>query len=250
MDQKISDALRAPFPNELIGKRPQPTCRQCSQAQGKVCERHQKVNCVGCGQWITSAHIHLDFVGHADITDRFLAVDPEWFWEPLAFNDQGLPAFDQNGGMWIRLTIAGVTRLGYGDAAGKTGPNAIKEAIGDALRNAGMRFGVGLDMWRKEAGDSESDAPRATPPSQRRTSSGPVPAPVSPATNAGVTNIDWAEKFEERLNKSMNAQALKERWEELLEAHNGGKVTDADANMFKEAIGERKNELAQMRGAA
>jgi hypothetical protein len=240
MDQKISDALRAPFPNELIGKRPQPTCRQCSQAQGKVCERHQKVNCVGCGQWITSAHIHLDFVGHADITDRFLAVDPEWFWEPLAFNDQGLPAFDQNGGMWIRLTIAGVTRLGYGDAAGKTGPNAVKEAIGDALRNAGMRFGVGLDMRRKETTDSEADAPRAAPAKSQQ-------APSAPATQ---TDIDWAEKFEERLNRSTNSQALKERWEELQAAHNSGRVTEADAIMFKEAIGERKNELAQMRGAA
>jgi hypothetical protein len=40
--------------------------------------------------------------------------------------------------------------LGYGDAAGKKGPNAVKEAIGDAIRNAAMRRGVALDLWAKE----------------------------------------------------------------------------------------------------
>jgi hypothetical protein len=42
-----------------------------------------------------------------------------------------------------------VSRLGYGDAQGKTGPNATKERIGDALRNAAMRFGAALDLWHK-----------------------------------------------------------------------------------------------------
>jgi hypothetical protein len=51
--------------------------------------------------------------------------------------------------LWIRLTICGVTRLGYGDSQGKRGGNAVKEAIGDALRNAGMRFGAALDLWHK-----------------------------------------------------------------------------------------------------
>jgi hypothetical protein len=60
-----------------------------------------------------------------------------------------LPVIDADGGMWIRLTICGVTRLGYGDAQGKTGGNATKERIGDALRNAAMRFGAALDLWHK-----------------------------------------------------------------------------------------------------
>lgn len=51
--------------------------------------------------------------------------------------------------MWIKLTVLGMTRLGYGDADGKTGPSAMKERIGDALRNAGMRFGMALDLWHK-----------------------------------------------------------------------------------------------------
>ena len=85
-------------------------------------------------------------------------VDPLWNWEPAALTADELPLLDEHGGLWIRLTVCGVTRLGYGDAGGRHGPNAIKEAIGDALRNAGMRFGLALDLWCK----GDPDAP--TPP--------------------------------------------------------------------------------------
>jgi len=91
----------------------------------------------------------LSYVGHAALTDRLLDADPLWNWEPLAFGPEGLPVIDTLGGMWIRLTVCGVSRLGYGDAQGKEGPNAIKEVIGDALRNAAMRFGAALDLWHK-----------------------------------------------------------------------------------------------------
>lgn len=141
--------LRKPFPKELVGKLPRVTCRNCSQGRGS-CDRHEKQKCPVCGAWISTAHIHLDYVGHAAVTDRLLAVDPHWSWEPMTFDGSGLPAFDQYGGLWIRLSVAGVERIGYGDSQGKTGPNAVKEAIGDALRNAAMRFGVGLDLWAKE----------------------------------------------------------------------------------------------------
>ena len=83
------------------------------------------------------------------MTDRLLDCDPTWHWEPLAIDDNGAPAFDKNGGMWIDLTVCGVSRRGYGDGGGKSGGNAVKEAIGDALRNAAMRFGAALDLWHK-----------------------------------------------------------------------------------------------------
>ncbi|WP_447198263.1 hypothetical protein [Streptomyces hebeiensis] len=102
-----------------------------------------------CASSLTTAHIHLDYVGHAELTGRLLEADPLWTWEPMAFDADGLPKFDQVGGLWIRLTVAGHTRIGYGDSDGKTGPKAVKEAIGDALRNAGMRFGAALDLWSK-----------------------------------------------------------------------------------------------------
>jgi hypothetical protein len=122
---------------------------KCESANGRKVSMDGKY----CGGY-HSLSIHLDYVGHAALTDRLLEVDPEWSWEPMATGQDGLPAFDRDGGLWIRLSICGVTRLGYGDAQGKSGGNAVKEAIGDALRNAGMRFGAALDLWHK--GDLQS----------------------------------------------------------------------------------------------
>ena len=102
----------------------------------------------------------LAYVGHAALTDRLLDSDSAWTWEPLAMSDTGLPVMDEMGGMWIRLTVCGVTRLGYGHAGSKTGGDAIKEVIGDALRNAAMRFGAALDLWHK--GDLHADDAPAT----------------------------------------------------------------------------------------
>ena len=126
-DVKALAKLREPFPANQIGKLPK-------------------------------GGIQLDFVGHGFITARLLDVDPMWGWEPVALDEHGLPLLDEFGGLWIRLTVCGVTRLGYGDAGGRKGPNAIKEAIGDALRNAGMRFGLALDLWCK--GDPDAPTPK------------------------------------------------------------------------------------------
>jgi hypothetical protein len=83
----------------------------------------------------------LAYVGHAALTDRLLDADLHWSWEPLSMASNGLPMMDDLGGMWIKLTVCGVTRLGYGHAGAKIG--------GDALRNAAMRFGAALELWHK-----------------------------------------------------------------------------------------------------
>src|SRR3954451_10171022 len=113
-------ALRAPFPPEQVGKLPR-------------------------------KGITLDYVGHGAVTSRLLEVDPEWNWEPVATDAQGFPVFDtaSNGdyvGLWIRLTVCGVTRLGYGSVPPST-QDAAKQLIGDALRNAPRRFGVAFALW-------------------------------------------------------------------------------------------------------
>ncbi|MFF9628360.1 hypothetical protein [Streptomyces fradiae] len=168
--------LREPFPAEQIHPLPKITCPACSQSRTKVCDnpRHQKSKCRECDNFITSAHLHLDYVGHAELTNRLLDADPLWDWEPLALDQRGLPQFDENGGLWIRLTVCGKTRLGYGDAQGKRGPNAIKEAIGDALRNAAMRFGAALDLWAK------SDLREATAEHPKSAEDDGVPAAPRP----------------------------------------------------------------------
>jgi len=111
----------------------------------------------------------LSYVGHAALTDRLLQADPCWAWEPVANPASiGLPITGSGAEIWIKLTIGGVTRYGYGDAPNKKGGDAIKEAIGDALRNAAMRFGVALDLWHKggdlyDGGGHQSPAPEPKP---------------------------------------------------------------------------------------
>ena len=100
----------------------------------------------------------LDYVGHAAVTDRLLSVDPEWTWEPMALSPEGLPLPDGNGNLWIKLTVCGVTRIGVGDG------KSMKELIGDAIRNAAMRFGVALDLWSKE----ELESVHAEPPTAKK----------------------------------------------------------------------------------
>ncbi len=138
--------LREPFAPNQISKLPKPSKAQTEQVRSDF---KIGIRCKDCGAWHHPAVVHLDYVGHAALTDRLLDADPNWTWEPVATDDHGLPMTDADGGMWIRLTVCGMTRLGYGDAQGKAGPDATKERIGDALRNAAMRFGAALDLWHK-----------------------------------------------------------------------------------------------------
>ena len=156
--------LREPFPPHLISKLPKPTKAQTDAVRADF---KKGIRCELCGAWHHPDVVHLDYVGHAALTDRLLDADPEWNWTPFALDQRGLPAFDQDGGMWINLTVCGVTRPGYGHADGKTGGNAIKEAIGDAMRNAAMRFGAALDLWHKgdlHGEDDDGNAAAAAPP--------------------------------------------------------------------------------------
>ncbi|MEM0143510.1 MAG: hypothetical protein QXL94_06125, partial [Candidatus Parvarchaeum sp.] len=80
----------------------------------------------------------------------------------MAYRPDGNPEFvydnDNNiVGLWIKLHILGKTQIGFGSVetdTRKTHGDLIKELIGDAIRNAAMRFGVGIDLWIKESGDS------------------------------------------------------------------------------------------------
>lgn len=150
-----------PFLPEQISLLPKPTKKK------EEMDKLPKGTCKVCGGYhATSNIIHLSYVGHAALTARLLEVDEAWNWEPLAIGPDGYPVMDKDGGMWIKLTVLGVTRLGYGDAQGKTGANATKERIGDALRNAAMRFGAALDLWHKgdsplfEQGEPDSPDPK------------------------------------------------------------------------------------------
>lgn len=138
--------LMEPFPDSEISWLPKPTRAQTEEVKRNV---SSGIRCKICGAFHHPKVVHLSYVGHAAVTKRLLTVDPEWNWEFLQVDEQGMPIIDNNGGMWISLTILGVTRKGYGDSEGKRGPSATKELIGDAIRNAAMRFGVALELWHK-----------------------------------------------------------------------------------------------------
>lgn len=153
--------LRKKFLDSQISKLPRATCSQDEY------KKLPKTKCAECGGYHPATKtIHLDYVGHAALTNRLLDADPFWEWEPLAFTDQGLPRYDETGGLWIKLTVCGHTRLGYGAAASKSWSEVgtrEKEVIGDALRNAAMRFGAALELWHKGELHIEDDDSASQP---------------------------------------------------------------------------------------
>ena len=108
------------------------------------------------GNW---QDLFLDYVGHADLTKILIAIDPYWNWKPLEVRD-GAPVINITGGiatMWIELTVLGKTIIGVGSCKADK-DDAAKELIGDALRNAAMRFGIAINLWSKS--DTPASAPR------------------------------------------------------------------------------------------
>lgn len=189
-----------PEPDQL-SKLPKPTNRQ-----------NEKGRCDECGGWHGLPAVHLDYMGHADVTLALLDVDPLWTWEPVAFDPTtGGPIIsDQNGRlvMWARLTVLGRTVLGVGTCeSGKGDPE--KELIGDFLRNAAMRFGIGTKLWSKAdradpAGSgvgggyerqerpARQDAPRGRSNQWRPSGGQGAPAPFVLALMAAVDKTDSA----------------------------------------------------------
>lgn len=171
--------LREAFPAASIGLLPKPLDKN---GRKELCDK--------CHSYHAMPAAHIEYVGHAAVTDRLLSVDPGWNWQPLAFDAIGLPVYDQQGGLWIKLTVLGLTRLGYGDGA------TPKERISDALRNAAMRFGVALDMWAK--GDLPSEAK----------ASADKPKPPSPPDDLATRKAAALATLEANLGKE-KAEALK-----------------------------------------
>lgn len=204
--------LREPFETHQINLLPKPYKADSP-----------KEFCKECGTKHGMPAAHLEYVGHAALTARLLDVDPLWSWEPVGFDAQGLPALDKDGGLWIRLTVCGVSRLGYGDAQGKTGGNATKERIGDALRNAGMRFGAALELWHKGILYMDND-------------DAPAPEPVK-----FVLSKDWHKE----IASSKASDDLSAVWAAGVKEYNAlGDKALYDA--FKAAVGERKTELLDL----
>ncbi len=228
--------LREPFPAHHISKLPKPTK---SQTDAVKADFKKGIRCKLCGAWHHPDVVHLDYVGHAALTDRLLDTDPQWTWEPVSFGQDGLPAFDQNRGLWIKLTVCGVTRLGYGSADGKNGGDAIKEIIGDALRNAAMRFGAALDLWHKgdlhlidEADASSTETPDEMPDTEWAKLCNLIKATSS---DTGKMLGHFGVKNLRQLNQQQYAEAL-----DMLNTKLAKMAKDETANLAKELEDEIK----------
>jgi len=129
----------------------------------------------------------LSYLGHADTTRALIEADPCWTWTPMATDDNGLPVLDRDEqgrpvGMWIWLQVCGVERPAYGSCEpGKR--DAVKELIGDAIRNGAMRFGVAGGLWSKadRAGDAPAK-PRTRKAGKPRTADTVLPDEPPPGT--------------------------------------------------------------------
>lgn len=99
--------------------------------------------------------VMLDYVGHAEVTERLNEVDPTWSWDFVGVSDDGGPLVRVSADgkvheLWITMTVGDVTRPAVGTAKAEAWSGEIaKELISDALRNGAMRFGVALNLWKK-----------------------------------------------------------------------------------------------------
>lgn len=241
--EKLRDLIR-PFPQEQIGLLPRVTCGDCSDKR-KRCENksHVKQRCPECNAFVSSKHIHIDYVGHANVTKRLLEVDPLWAWEPFALDENGLPLVDTDDfgnpvGLWIRLTVCGHTRPGYGSVPSNQ-HDAIKVLIGDALRNAAQRFGVAIDQWvtgeraAPEVENAVADPGRRAAPSRMRAADAQV-----------VVDDGWVSVFEKRLADAGLEHVTGFR-QDVIDAVRTQRINSDTANRLLEAVKERQKVLEQ-----
>jgi hypothetical protein len=137
-------------------------------------ERHEALKTLAEQWWDPPAEMidtlpkggtELRYLSHIWVRKAFQDADPDWWWEPMGYDDHGQPVLERNDagqpvGLWIRLHLLGTVMPGYGSVeAGKR--DAIKELIGDALRNAGMRL-VGGALWVKTKPARKTPAKKQT----------------------------------------------------------------------------------------
>lgn len=206
------EKLRAPFEGAAVGKLP----------KGKG--RGEESTCDICGGWHKQGMFHLDYVGHAHVTQRLNEVDPEWTLEPvydppLMFDFENKLVY-----MYARLTIGGVSKIDVGcSSTGKA--EWPKDLWSDCVTRCAMRFGVALSMWQKltpvQDQSHEVDRPARAAQSQRAASSQspaqpPPPAPATPVDPDLVALLEVLQGDVDALD-----MASKEDWVAWKQGHAG-----------------------------
>jgi hypothetical protein len=183
----------------------------------------------------------LDFVGHADVTKMLLEISAEWTWEPVAFDNDGLPAYRVENGMahmagW--MTIHGVRRLGIGSVQASK-PDLLKELVSDFIRNAAMRFGVCLALWTKQEWESDDAPAKAQVGSKAVVSKvAKVETPTEPEADKALTQqqvkqfVDACDKI--GLDPAIVASKAKLNWD--------GIIMQSQLPLLRDAFTALKNE--------
>lgn len=210
--------LRAEFPEDDRGLLPRAKFNKDDPKGECTGEANARGDGRTCGKYHVLPAVHLDYVGHAAITERLnkVAGPDGWDWEPLATDGSHLPLVTNVGGdavLWIRLTIGDVTKLGVGTCS-KDRSDRDKVLIGDALRNAGLRFGMALEMWKRDRYVEEDDdhpAPKAETRKPERRPEAPVIDDDHQAAYANVLAFfeGDADKANEAFLKALPAVGVK-----------------------------------------
>lgn len=182
----------------------------------------------------------LDFVGHADVTKMLIEIDPNWTWEPVAFDDQGLPAYRVENGyahMAGWLTIHGIRRLGIGSVQHNK-QDLLKELCSDFIRNAAMRFGICLALWTKQEWDDLGEKPAPATP---------VAAP-KPAAKKVIVSSNPAGEITEEQRRQFIAACNKAGIDPAVVAENAklewgpdSVIYEADLPILRESFRELKS---------
>lgn len=140
-------------PANLLSKLPKPISKDA-----------RKGNCPECGGYHGLPAVHLDYMGHADVTLALIKIDPEYDYGWLTKDDGSMLIANRDGRLVLEgwLEVHGKRRRCVGTAPASKG-EPEKELIGDMLRNGAMRFGVATGLWSKSDGH-ESDDKDDTPP--------------------------------------------------------------------------------------
>ena len=139
--------------------------------------------------------INLDFVGHADITKILIEVCPTWTWEPVEYDDAGLPKYTVVNGMahmagWLQ--IHGIRRLAVGSVQDKK-PDIYKELISDSLRNGAMRFGIALKLWSKQEWE-DLDHHKQDQPEKKAKNPKAIPSQFEPSATLSEVQLKQFQK--------------------------------------------------------
>ena len=155
-DAKLREALRKPFDPKQIGKLPRKTK--------------------------TGSVIYLDYVGHAAVVDRLNTVAPDWTLTLDRVVEAGGHVLAAVGTM----TIGGKPMTEVGEPTGQnTYGQELQTALGNLIRRAAMRFGLGIDLWSKEELHGSEDSAAAGSGEKTQSAIGDTSRPAADEPGAG-----------------------------------------------------------------